>query len=75
MTGSQLRERRLEALGKLLDAFADPTVRRCQWAYRCQLGEAGSVLISIDVDPQLLSTETRDSILSTAARLVNWSHP
>ncbi|GJJ24127.1 hypothetical protein [Mycolicibacterium mageritense] len=69
------RERRLEALARLLEAFADPTVHRCQWAYRCQLGDAGSVLISIDVHPQLLTTEVRDGILSTAARLVNWSHP
>ncbi|MDV7192624.1 hypothetical protein [Mycolicibacterium fortuitum] len=75
MTATQLRKRRLEALGNLLEAFAEPGDHRCRWAYRCQLGDAGSVLISVDVYPQRLSTATRDSILSTAARLVNWSHP
>lgn len=69
------RKRRLEGLGRLLEQFADPTCTRCQWAYRCQLGDAGSVLLSIDVNPQVLTTATRDGILSTAARLVNWSHP
>lgn len=70
-----IRERRLEGLARLLEQFADPTCRRCQWAYRCQLGDAGSVLISLDVDPQQLTTAVRDGILSTVARLVNWSHP
>lgn len=64
----------VEALQSLLESLADPTCTRCRWAYRCNLGTAGYVQISIDVEPYTLSEHDRDTILSLAARLTNWSH-
>lgn len=66
--------RKLEALERLLEAFVDPTTQRVHWTFRCHLGDAGYVQLSIDLDPAQLKPEVRDGILSTAARLVNWSH-
>lgn len=63
-----------EALASLLEALADTTCIRCRWSFRCYVGTAGHVDLSIDVDPRAISVAERDALLSVAARLTNWSH-
>ncbi|GAS94410.1 ATP-binding protein, Mrp/Nbp35 family protein [Mycolicibacterium canariasense] len=61
-------------LEALLEAFADPTTHRVLWTYRCDLGIAGHVQLTLDLlHPYRLTQAERDTILATAARLVNWS--
>lgn len=64
----------LEGLGALLSSLADPTCIRACWSMQSRLGSAGTVTLSIDVNPQLLSVQDRDVILSFAAQLANWDH-
>lgn len=64
----------LIALQLLLEALADPACDELHWRYRCNLGAAGYVRITLDLRPAALTETERDTILSTVARLVNWSH-
>lgn len=75
LTELQLSETGLEALENLLTALADDTTETLRWSYRCNLGIAGYVQFSIDVHPYGLTQAERDTILTTAARLVNWNQP
>lgn len=67
-------ETRYQGLAHLLAALCDPARRSYRGGYDCNLGAAGHLQLTIDVDPALLTTEQRDTLLSTAARLINCNH-
>lgn len=64
--------RALEALGDLLGRIVDGHPFR--WSFCCDLGPAGRVTIAFQIDPTTTPEHEVDTILSTAARLANWSY-
>lgn len=77
VTGCYVRpsqELRYQGLAHLLSALCDPSNHSYRGGYDCDLGAAGHLQLNIDVDPTLLTTEQRDTLLSTAARLINCNH-
>lgn len=44
------------------------------WTATAQLGDAGFVTITYNLDPCKLPVAVRDELLLVASRLINWSH-
>lgn len=66
--------RALAALAELIAGLAEPAEAPFRWSFCCDLGDAGFVNLGIAVDPAQLTDHERHTILSTAARLANWSY-
>lgn len=64
--------RALAELADLLVRLVDGELFR--WTFTCDLGDAGRATIAFHIDPNTITEHDRDTILSTAARLANWSY-
>lgn len=62
----------LQRLGDLLALLVDGAP--FHWSTTIQFGDAGTVTITYDLNPDELDDDSRADLLSFTARLANWHH-